>query len=664
MSFFREENHCLKFHFDAEELWVEPWGKNSLRVRATKQAKMPAENWALSMEVERTDAQIQIHKDCATIKNGKIQARISKYGKLTFYNDKEEILLDEYLRNRLDVFADYCSALEIEAREFKPIIGGDYQLTMRFVSNPNEKIFGMGQYQQPYLNLKGTDLELAQRNSQASVPFYISSLGYGFLWNNPAVGRATFGKNVTSFEAYSTKGLDYWITAEDTPAKIEEAYAKAVGTVPMMPEYAMGFWQCKLRYQTQEELLSVAREYKKRNLPISVIVIDYFHWPLQGDWRFDPQYWPDPEAMIQELKELGIELMVSIWPTVDYHSENFEEMRDKGYLVRTERGFRIAMDFQGNTIHYDATNPEARDYVWEKAKKNYYDKGVKTFWLDEAEPEYSVYDFENYRYYMGPNVQIGNIYPAMYAKTFYDGMKAEGQENIINLLRCAWAGSQKYGALVWSGDIHSSFASLRNQLAAGLNMGIAGISWWTTDIGGFHGGDPKDPAFQELLVRWFEYGTFCPVMRLHGYREPLKEPMGTIGGAACVSGADNEVWSFGDENYEILKKYLDLRERMKPYITELMNDAHHNGTPVMRPLFYDFPKDQKAWEIEDQYMFGGDVLVAPVLYENMRNREVYLPEGTQWKHYWTGKIYQGGQMLTVDAPMEDIPVFIRNNREF
>lgn len=664
MSFFREENHCLKFHFDAEELWVEPWGENSFRVRATKQAKMPTENWALSMETERTDVQIQIHKDHATIKNGKIQARISKYGKLTFYNDKEEVLLDEYLRNRLDVFADYCSALEIEAREFKPIIGGDYQLTMRFVSNPNEKIFGMGQYQQPYLNLKGTDLELAQRNSQASVPFYISSLGYGFLWNNPAVGRATFGKNITSFEAYSTKGLDYWITAEDTPAKIEEAYAKAVGTVPMMPEYAMGFWQCKLRYQTQEELLSVAREYKKRNLPISVIVIDYFHWPLQGDWRFDPQYWPDPEAMIRELKELGIELMVSIWPTVDYHSENFEEMRDKGYLVRTERGFRIAMDFQGNTIHYDATNPEARDYVWKKAKKNYYDKGVKTFWLDEAEPEYSVYDFENYRYYLGPNVQIGNIYPAMYAKTFYDGMKAEGQENIINLLRCAWAGSQKYGALVWSGDIHSSFASLRNQLAAGLNMGIAGISWWTTDIGGFHGGDPKDPAFQELLVRWFEYGTFCPVMRLHGYREPLKEPMGTIGGAACVSGADNEVWSFGDENYEILKKYLDLRERMKPYITELMNDAHQNGTPVMRPMFYDFPKDQKAWEVEDQYMFGGDVLVAPILYENMRHREVYLPEGNQWKHYWTGKIYQGGQTLTVDAPMENIPVFVRNNREF
>lgn len=657
MNVFRIEDNCLKFHYDAEELWIQPWSANSFRVRACKTAQMPCENWALQMEVEDIVPQITIQEDCAWIKNGKIQAKVSQYGKLTFYDRNGEILLDEYLRNRLDVFADYCSALEVEAREFKPIPGGDYHLSMRFVSDPREKIFGMGQYQQPYLNLKGTDLELAQRNSQASVPFYVSSLNYGFLWNNPAVGRTMFGKNVTTWEAYSTKALDYWITAEDTPAKIEEAYARVAGTVPMMPDYAMGFWQCKLRYQTQEELLQVAREYKKRNLPISVIVIDYFHWPLQGDWKFDLRYWPDPDAMIRELKEMGIELMVSIWPTVDYRSENFQEMKEKGYLIRTDRGFRIAMDFQGNTVHFDATNPKAREYVWRKAKQNYYDKGVKIFWLDEAEPEYSIYDFDNYRYHMGPNVQIGNIYPAMYAKTFFDGMKAEGQENIINLLRCAWAGSQKYGALVWSGDIHSSFASLRNQVAAGLNMGMAGIPWWTTDIGGFHGGDPRDPGFRELLIRWFEYGTFCPVMRLHGYREPLKEPMGTEGGAACVSGADNEVWSFGDEAYEICKTYLNLRESMKPYIARQMAAAHEQGTPVMRPLFYDFPEDKMAWEIEDQYMFGPDMMVAPVLYADMRKRTVYFPEGREWKHFFTGEMYHGGTTAQVEAPIDQLPVF-------
>lgn len=258
MNVFRKEGNCLKFHYDAEELWIEPWGADSFRVRATKMAAMPSEDWALTLTPEEVTTQINIEETWASVKNGKLEARISHYGKLTFYNQKGEVLLDEYLRNRLDVFADYCSALEVEAREFKPIPGGDYHLSMRFVSNPEEKVYGMGQYQQPYLNLKGIDLELAQRNSQASVPFMISSLGYGFLWNNPAVGRTMFGKNITTWEAYSTKVLDYWITAEDTPAKIEEAYAKVTGTVPMMPDYAMGFWQCKLRYQTQDELLEVA----------------------------------------------------------------------------------------------------------------------------------------------------------------------------------------------------------------------------------------------------------------------------------------------------------------------------------------------------------------------------------------------------------------------
>ena len=383
---------------------------------------------------------------------------------------------------------------------------------------------------------------------------------------------------------------------------------------------------------------------------------------MQGDWKFDPKYWPDPDAMIRELKEMGIELMVSIWPTVDYRSENFQEMLEKGYLIRTERGFRIAMDFQGNTVHYDATNPDARKFVWNVARKNYYEKGIRTFWLDEAEPEYTVYDFDNYRYYLGPNVQIGNIYPELYAKTFYDGMTEEGQKNVINLLRCAWAGSQKYGALVWSGDVHSSFASFRNQLSAGLSMAIAGIPWWTTDIGGFHGGNPDDPKFRELLVRWFEWGTFCPVMRLHGERQPLKAPIGTEGGALCVSGADNEVWSFGEENYEILKNYLKLREKMKPYIREQMEAAHEKGTPVMRPLFYDFSDDTKSWDIEDQYMFGPDVMVAPVMYENMRVRDVYLPEGSEWVNHWTGETFQGGQSVSVDAPLQQIPVFTRNGR--
>lgn len=658
-GYFERNGNALCYRYGAERLRIEPWGENALRVRAWKQAEPDPQDWAL-LPQDGCDPVIEVREDGGSIVNGRIRAELNLIGKLTFYNQKGEVLLEEYLRDRRDMFGSTCSSLNVEAREFKPIIGGDYRLTARFISNPREKLYGMGQYQQAFLDLKGADLELAQRNSQASVPFLLSSLGYGFLWNNPAVGRVNFGKNITTWEAFSTKKLDYWITAGDTPAQIEEAYANATGKVPMMPEFAMGYWQCKLRYQTQEELLEVAREYKRRGLPISVIVVDFFHWPLQGEWKFDPTYWPDPDAMIRELKEMGIELMVSIWPTVDYRSENFEEMQAKGLLVRVESGIPISMDFQGNTLHYDPTNPEARDYVWQKAKKNYYDKGVKIFWLDEAEPEYTVYSFENYRYHLGPDVQVGNIYPAMYAKNFYDGMTAEGQENVINLLRCAWAGSQRYGALVWSGDIKSSFDSMKNQLAAGLNMGIAGIPWWTTDIGGFFGANIGDPAFHELLIRWFQYGCFCPVMRMHGYRWPLQPQYGTTGGATCVSGAPNEVWSFGPEVEKILSKYLFLREGMKPYITGLMEQAHEKGTPVMRPLFYDFPEDQKVWEVEDQYLFGPDVLVKPVTEAGCRSVSVYLPAGADWTNAWTGRRFQGGQTVTVDAPLEQIPLFTKN----
>ena len=317
------------------------------------------------------------------------------------------------------------------------------------------------------------------------------------------------------------------------------------------------------------------------------------------------------------------------------------------------------MDFLGDTVHYDATNPGARAYLWEKCKKSYYDKGVRVFWLDEAEPEYTYYDFDHYRYYLGPNVQVGNIYPMMHAKGFYEGMQAEGQQNIINLLRCAWAGSQRYGALVWSGDIASSFRSMRCQLAAGLNMGLAGIPWWTTDIGGFHGGDVSDPHFHELLVRWFEWAAFCPVMRMHGDREPHSEPLGTSGGGLCSSGAASEVWSFGEDLYGIFQKYMSIREKLRPYISQLMRDAHEKGYPVMRPLFFDFPGDPAAWQREDAYMFGADLLVAPIMEMGQRSRQVYLPAGTEWKDVWTGAEYTGGTTVAVDAPLERIPVFIR-----
>ena len=658
MSMFSMYNDMLVCRTKGEKLVIEPWGDDSLRVRAVPMGEVYNTNVALLPKNSFCCGDITIGENTATIRNGKIKAVIcyeewSKGLTISYYNQKDELLLEE---------CAWHGALNLYARKFKPIIGGDYRLTVTFESDENEKLYGMGQYQQEIINIKNCSLELAHRNSQASVPFVMSDKGYGFLWHNPAIGKVNFAKNKTEWYAESTKQMDYWITAGDTPAEIEEAYANATGKVPMMPEYGLGFWQCKLRYYNQEQLLEVAREYKRRNLPLDVIVCDFFHWPKMGDFRFDEEFFPDPAAMVKELKEMGVELMVSIWPQIDLKSENFEEMRQEGLLIKPEMGVNVCMQFfDQDSVFFDATNPAAREYVWNKCKKNYYDYGIKIFWLDEAEPEYTTYEFDNYRYFMGTNAQIGNIYPQQYSRTFYDGMEKAGQQNIVNLVRCAWAGSQRYGALVWSGDVKSSYEDFRKQLCAGLNMGIAGIPWWTTDIGGFHGGDPKDEGFRKLLIRWFQFGTFCPVMRLHGDRAPFTRLYGEDGRPALFTGGDNEVWSFGEETYQILIKYMELRELIRPYTRDLMKQAHEKGTPVIRTMFYEFPQDKECWELKDQYMYGSEMLVAPVVYEDSYERDIYLPNGAKWTSIHDGQIYEGGQRIKVAAPIDIIPVFLKND---
>jgi alpha-D-xyloside xylohydrolase len=429
----------------------------------------------------------------------------------------------------------------------------------------------------------------------------------------------------------------------------------------MMPEYGLGFWQCRLRYWNQDQLLDVAREHKRRGLPIDVIACDFFHWPHMGDFRFEDEFFPEPKAMVDELESMGIKLMVSVWPQIGLDSENYIEMKEKGLLVHTESGVKTQMQFGGNSVFFDATNPEARAYVWGKCKENYCNYGIRVFWLDEAEPEYGEYDFDNYRYSAGSNLQVGNIYPQQYSRAFHDVLTAEGQVSAVNLVRCAWAGSQRYGALVWSGDIRCSFEALRKQICAGLSMGIAGIPWWTTDIGGFAGGDPSDPDYRELLILWFQWGAFCPVMRLHGDRNPSGKPVFRADGShAMFTGSENEVWSYGEEAYAILEKYMRLREDLRPYTRRLMAEAHELGLPIMRAMFYEFPDDEICWELKDQYMFGADILVAPITEKCSRQRDVFLPSGARWTELSSGKEFGGGAVVSAQAPLSVIPVFLKN----
>jgi len=535
-----------------------------------------------------------------------------------------------------------------------------HRFEVGFEARDGERFYGLGQHQHGRLDQKGAVVELIQRNTEVSIPFLLSSRCYGFLWNHPGIGRVELGTTATRWVAEATRQWDYWITAADEPAAVIRAYGEAVGRAPMLPGWASGFWQCKLRYKTQDELLNVAREYKRRGLPLSVIVIDYFHWTRQGDWKFDPAEWPDPAAMVAELDELGVKLMVSIWPTVNPASENYAEMADLGLLVTNEHGLglQLASWDRGSAIRvpmsfYDATSPRARDYIWSKVRDNYLKYGIKTWWLDACEPELVPEQPDNLRYHLGPGLAVGNAYPMLHARGFYEGMQAEGEREIVLLCRSAWAGSQRYGALVWSGDIDSTFEDLRRQIPAGLNIGLSGIPWWTTDIGGFKNGDINSPSFRELIVRWFQFGVFCPVFRLHGIRQP-----GTMVGSE-QTGAANEVWSFGAAEYEIIRRLMFLRERLRPYVMEHMKVAHETGLPPMRPLFLNFPADPACWEIQDQFLLGDDILVAPVVTEGAREREVYLPAGAEWRDDWTGDPAAGGRWVTAAAPLERIPVYLR-----
>jgi len=643
----------LELSLGIERLRLEAWGEDSIRVRCG-QGKI-VEDVPDALTRPRPPASTGARRDGETLVNGKLKAQVSADGMLSFWRvaDGRELLIEEK--------AHFWWP---GARFFQANGNGYYRIEQRFKAYDGEKLYGLGQHRHGRLDQKGLVMDLVQRNSEVSIPFMVSSRGYGFLWNSPAVGRVELAANGTRWVADSARQLDYWVTAGDNPADILARYADVTGHAPELPGWASGFWQSKLRYRTQEELLDVAREYHRRGIPLAVIVSDFFNWEYLGNWSFDADEWPDPAAMVSELESMGTKLMVSVWPSLSPLSTNFGPMLERGLLISSEQGPTIhstwperGIDSWIGVAFYDSTNPDARKYIWEQVEKSYYEAGVRVFWLDACEPEMKPGCPGGLKFSAGPGIEVANLYPREHARAFYEGMSGRGEQEILLLCRSAWAGSQRYGAAVWSGDIPTTFESLRNQVRAGLNMAMSGIPWWTTDIGGFFGGDPKDPSYQELFVRWFQFGAFCPLFRVHGDRIPQV----TMG--ADMSGGPNEIWSYGDEAYHITRDFVLLRERLRPYLHEQASETSRTGVPIMRPLLLDFPDDQSSWGVEDEFMFGPDILVAPVLSAGARSRSVYLPAGATWRDAYTGKVHESGSTIEREAPLEVIPLFLKNGAD-
>ena len=640
-SHVRIIDNKLVYRSAEETLVIEPWGRDGLRVRVTPLPETINRQWALTEHVD-TLAHIEISDTAATIRNGKISARIrdiyTQKGHLEFFKwaDKTPIpILREY---------DYrVHAHNPGTRRFKSVGDGLFECELHFEAQNGERLYGMGENATGRLNLKGCVIDLYQRHVKAVVPFVVSSQGYGFLWNNPSLGRAEFGNNMTRWISYGSKQIDYYITAGDSYANLMENYTDVTGHAPEFPWWASGFWQCKLRYKTQEELLNVAREFKRRDLPLSVLVIDFRHWDITGNWKLDPRFWPDPEAMVGELDGMGVRIMISPWTLVDEKSENFAYMKEHGMFTGSIGGRKDTVDFDGPKYQYDPTNPEAARFLWSKWKENYFDIGIRTFWLDPCDEFHGIQEYDQVLFHIGSARETHAYFPVAHQKNIYEGLIAAGEKEVVTICRNAWAGSQRYGACPAPHDILSSFEHLEEYMKVGLNVAMSGIPWWSCDIGGFITHDNSSPRFHELMVRWYQYAVFTPVFRTHGNRP------------------NNEPWNIGGDSYRHIRAAILLRERLRPYVMAQMKLASEEGLPPMRPVFFDFEDDPKAGEVEDQFLFGPDLLVAPVTRFEARSREVYLPIRTEWTCAWTGERLPGGQVVEADAPIERIPVYVRGD---
>jgi alpha-D-xyloside xylohydrolase len=515
----------------------------------------------------------------------------------------------------------------------------------RFVNmwDTQEAFYGLGQHQSGVWNYRGEAIDLSQDNTNISIPLLLSSNGYGIFWNNGS--RSGFNNRFVHAFYLSSEvadSVDYYFIYGPEFDGIVSAYRELTGSVPLFGKWAYGYWQCKNRYASQQELESVAQKYRDLHIPLDNIVQDWFWWNVMGDPVFNKNY-PDPKGVIDDLHKNHVHLMISVWPYFRPGSSVYDDMDKRGFFIdRTKAsGFHPA----GMAL-YDAFNPAARKYYWNLMDKALFKIGADAWWLDTTEPETEGRETNilvTNKVATGIGARYANEFPLLTTTGVYEGQRAASdQKRVFILSRSAYAGEQRNAAAVWSGDVDPNWETFRRQIPAGLNYSVSGLPYWTTDIGGFVTANPDDPAYRELYVRWFEFGTFCPIFRAHGTRTTNQ----------------NEVWSYGPEAQKTLVAYDQLRYRLMPYIYSLAWKVTNENYTMMRPLVMDFRTDTRAQIIGDEYLFGPAILVSPVTEPGASSRHLYLPHAT-WYDFWTGSSIQGGHTIDAPAPIDRIPLYVR-----
>ena len=627
-------------------------------------------------------------KDSACIKTAEGAVSISKStGSITFYDREGDVLLKERSHDsrqmeRIALYRTVDSG-KTQVEEIKTAdgvkkkikaadkeeYGFAYKTRTYFEFDEDELLIGFGQGEKGEWNLRKSTYYVHQANRKIGIPMLVSSKNYGILLSTASLCMFSEDGSGAYIQTEADHFLDYYVLFGEDHFQVIKSYRRITGRAAMLPVWAYGYIQSKERYKSQEEILDTAREFKNRGIALDCLVLDWMSWEDNqwGQKSFDEKRFPDPAKMTKELHDMGIRFMMSIWPNMSPGTENNEEFKEKGLL------------FTGTDI-YNAFSKDARKLYWSQVERALYPAGVDAWWCDSSEPitpewEHKIEPSDGDKYYEfksdAANImpfEKANSYGKYHARTIYDGQRSCSKDRrVVNLTRSGWAGSQKYGTILWSGDISASWECLRNQVKAGLQMAVSGMPYWTLDTGAFFvkkgiqwywNGDFKDgidDSYKKLYVRWLQYASYLPIFRAHG------------------TDADREPWAFGDRGdqyYEAICRAIENRYRLIPYLYSLGALSCIDDGMIMRPLFFDFKDDRRALEITDEYMLGDSLLVAPVVDNGdlegdglsgviKDKRSVYLPRGCGWYDFYTEEYYEGGQTIEYECALDKIPVFVR-----
>ena len=624
--------------------------------------------------------------------------------RLSMKTDYMEVVMDK--KSGKISFKDAQGNLLVQEKEFgtnfiprKDGPHDSYLVSQRFMLQPDETIYGLGQQQTGKLNQRGQELMLRNENTRVCIPYITSEKGYGIYWDNPSPTVFSDTPQETSFNSEAGLMSDYYFMYKDgTQDGVIACIRDLSGQATMFPLWTMGFWQCRERYKSSDELCEVLDKYRELGVPLDGIVQDWQYWGCDSNWNAmkfmnpryinkmgDPEwmkYLPNgenpnaqyPEPRIKSPKEMvdyvhknNAHLMISVWASFGPWTDQYKELDAMNALLKFETWPRNA------GVHpYDPFNPKARDLYW-RYLKNLYDLGIDAWWTDSTEPDR--FDMGEKEFSLptadGTFRSVHNAFPLLSNQGVYEHQRAVSDSKRLFLMtRSSYLGQQRYGSFCWSGDVVSQWNVMRKQIAGGLNYSLCGIPYWNTDIGGFfgweYGNNWKDVAMQELQVRWMQWGCFMPIMRNH-----------------CSSPMESEIYKFGEEGYwayDAQKKFIELRYRLLPYIYSLCGEATQASGSIMRPFVMDFPRDKKAIRVDNEYMFGRNLLVMPVtdsLYtyydkgahkgftsvpdvaKAVKNVEVYLPQGAKWYNFWTNEMHSGGQTVSMPCPIDIMPVYVK-----